>query len=126
VFTTAPRRHQGRGRAVPVCAPRCEGGGGTGGGPLFVGAARLLQNVGPAVGHAGPLLGGTVLLQHLRERWSHGPNVYKAGLALKSPPKKTQKNHLKKPTKDGFFGFFLIFQFFIKIIQTFLFQTDIL
>ena len=35
----------------------------------------------------------------------------KAGLALKNPPKKTQKTHLKKPTKSGFFGFFSIFKF---------------
>jgi hypothetical protein len=66
-----------------------------------------------------------------------------AGLALKNPPKKThpkkpqkthpkkpKKTHLKKPTKNvffwGFFGFFLNFLFFMKIIQTFLFQTDFL
>jgi hypothetical protein len=29
-----------------------------------------------------------------------------AGLALKNPPKKTQKTHLKKPTKNVFFGVF--------------------
>jgi hypothetical protein len=34
--------------------------------------------------------------------------------AQKNPPKKTQKTHLKKPTKNGFFGFFLgFFKFFI-------------
>jgi hypothetical protein len=44
----------------------------------------------------------------------------------KNPPKKTQKNHLKKPTKNGYFGVFLNFLFFMKIIQTFLFQTDFL
>ena len=48
----------------------------------------------------------------------------KAGLALKNPPKKTQKNHLKKPTNSGFFRFFLNFKFFMKITKTFLFQTD--
>jgi hypothetical protein len=30
----------------------------------------------------------------------------KAGLAIKNPPKKTKKKHLKKPTRNGFFGFF--------------------
>jgi hypothetical protein len=57
------------------------------------------------------------------------------GLALKNPPKKThpkkpKKTHLKKPTKKcfffGFFWVFLNFLFFMKIIQTFLFQTDFL
>jgi hypothetical protein len=33
-----------------------------------------------------------------------------AGLAIKNPPKKPQKNHLKKPTINVFF-FFLIFNF---------------
>ncbi len=50
-----------------------------------------------------------------------------AGLAIKNPPKKIQKTHLKKPTKKvflGFFYFFFIFIFFMKIIQTFLFETD--
>ncbi len=49
----------------------------------------------------------------------------------KNPPKKTQKTHLKKPTKNvffvsffGFFWVFLNFLFFMKIIQTFLFHTD--
>jgi hypothetical protein len=28
------------------------------------------------------------------------------GLAIKNPPKKTQKTHLKKPTKNVFFGVF--------------------
>jgi hypothetical protein len=59
----------------------------------------------------------------------------KPGLALKNPTKKTHpkkptqkntKNHLKKPIKNGFFGVFLNFYFFMKIIQTFLFQTDFL
>jgi hypothetical protein len=53
-------------------------------------------------------------------------------LALKNPPKKThpkkpKKTHLKKPTKNGFFGFFAVylnFLFFMKILQTFFFQTD--
>jgi hypothetical protein len=30
----------------------------------------------------------------------------------KNPPKKTQKNHLKKPTKNGFFGFLKFFIFY--------------
>jgi hypothetical protein len=36
-----------------------------------------------------------------------------AGLAIKNPPKKTQKNHLKNPLKMFFcfFGFFQIFNF---------------
>ncbi len=59
----------------------------------------------------------------------------KPGLAIKNPPKKpTQKkfknpkNHLKYPLKMCFFGggFFKIFIFFIKIVQTFLFETDFL
>jgi hypothetical protein len=41
-------------------------------------------------------------------------------------PKKTQKNHLKNPQKNVFFEFFVNFLFFMKIIQTFLFQTDFL
>jgi hypothetical protein len=36
-----------------------------------------------------------------------------AGLALKNPPKKTQKTHLKKPTKNVFFfGFFKFINFY--------------
>ncbi len=42
----------------------------------------------------------------------------KAGLAIKHPPKKTQKN----PQEMGFWGF-IIFFIFMKIIQTFLFET---
>jgi hypothetical protein len=34
---------------------------------------------------------------------SEGYGWLSAGLALKNPPKKTQKTHLKKPTKNGFF-----------------------
>jgi hypothetical protein len=41
------------------------------------------------------------------------------GLALKNPPKKTHK-------KWGFLGVFFNFKFFMKIIQTFLFQPDFL
>jgi 5'-3' exonuclease len=38
--------------------------------------------------------------------------LVKAGLAVKNPPKKPQKNHLKNPLKiGGFFVFFLIFNF---------------
>jgi hypothetical protein len=44
--------------------------------------------------------------------------VFKSGLAIKNPPKKThpkkpKKTHLKKPTKNGFFWVFLgFFKFF--------------
>jgi hypothetical protein len=31
------------------------------------------------------------------------------GLAIKNPPKKTKKNHIKKPTRNVFFGFFGFF-----------------
>jgi hypothetical protein len=48
-----------------------------------------------------------------------------AGLALKKHPKKPKKTHLKNPLKMVFWGF-LNFLFFMKIIQTFLFQTDFL
>ncbi len=44
----------------------------------------------------------------------------------KTHPKKPQKTHLKKPTKMFFFLIFLNFLFFMKIIQTFLFQPDFL
>jgi hypothetical protein len=59
------------------------------------------------------------------------PYRFFPGLALKNPPKKThpkkpKKTHLKKPNKNGFFWVFLNFLFFMKIIQTFLFQTDFL
>jgi hypothetical protein len=40
------------------------------------------------------------------------------GLAIKNPPKKTQKNHLKNPTKNVFFWVFFIF--YENKIQTFL------
>jgi hypothetical protein len=41
---------------------------------------------------------------------------FKAGLAIKkptpkNPPEKTPKNHLKNPTKNGFLGFYKIFNF---------------
>jgi hypothetical protein len=49
-----------------------------------------------------------------------------AGLPIKNPPKKNQKNHLKKPLKMFFWGFLNFFKFFQKIIQTFLFETDFL
>jgi hypothetical protein len=48
-----------------------------------------------------------------------------AGLAIKNPPKKNQKKTPKKPLKMGFLVFFY-FYFFMKIIQTFLFETDFL
>jgi hypothetical protein len=47
----------------------------------------------------------------------------------KTHPKKPKKTHLKNPTKNVFFWVFLgflNFLFFMKIIQTFLFQTDFL
>jgi hypothetical protein len=34
-------------------------------------------------------------------------SVLQAGLPIKNPPKKYQKSHLKKPTKQVFFCFFL-------------------
>jgi hypothetical protein len=42
--------------------------------------------------------------------------------------KPNKKKHLKKPTKNFFSGFlgFLNFLFFMKVIQTFLFETDFL
>jgi hypothetical protein len=51
--------------------------------------------------------------------------VQEAGLAIKNPPKKT---HLKTHYKCFFLFFwvFLNFLFFMKIIQTFLFETDFL
>jgi hypothetical protein len=51
------------------------------------------------------------------------------GLAIKIPPKKQQKTHLKNPLNMVFlcfFVFFFNFQFFMKIIQTFPFETDFL
>jgi hypothetical protein len=41
-------------------------------------------------------------------------NIWRPGLALKNPPKKThpkkpKKTHLKKPTKNGFFWVFFGF-----------------
>jgi hypothetical protein len=49
----------------------------------------------------------------------------KSGLAIKNPPQKNpQKNtHLKKPITNVFWVF-LKFLIFMKIIQTFLFETD--
>jgi hypothetical protein len=52
------------------------------------------------------------------------------GLAIKDPSKKTtQKTHLKKTTKNVFFVcFFWVFSkffIFMKIKQTFLFETDL-
>jgi hypothetical protein len=44
-----------------------------------------------------------------------------AGLAIKNPPKKTKKKHLKNSLK---MFFFFNFKFLMKIIQTFLFKTD--
>jgi hypothetical protein len=47
----------------------------------------------------------------------------------KKPPKKTQKKPPKKTTKNVFLWVFWVFLnnlFFMKIIQTFLFQTDFL
>ncbi len=45
-----------------------------------------------------------------------------AGLAIKTYP----KNPPKKPLIMDFLGFFLFFLFVMKIIQTFLFETDFL
>jgi hypothetical protein len=44
----------------------------------------------------------------------------------KIPKKTTQKTHKKCFFFGGFLGFFLNFKFFMKIIQTFLFETDFL
>jgi hypothetical protein len=49
------------------------------------------------------------------------PNTDDPRVGIKKP---TQKNHLKNPLKMGFLVFFFNFLFFMKIIQTFLFQTD--
>jgi hypothetical protein len=54
-----------------------------------------------------------------------GSEIRRVGIkkpTQKNPPKKTQKTHIKKPTKNVFFLGFLNFLFFMKIIQTFLFQ----
>jgi len=67
----------------------------------------------------------------VQEDWGGRPDV-RVGIkkpTQKNPPKKPPKNHLKKPTKNGFLRFFWVFLnflFFMKIIQTFLFQTDFL
>jgi hypothetical protein len=47
------------------------------------------------------------------------------GLAMKKPTQKNPKKTHKKPIKNGFLWFFL-FLIFMKIIQTFLFETDFL
>jgi hypothetical protein len=40
---------------------------------------------------------------HYSEKMDPDPDP---GLAIQNPPKKTQKNHLKKPTKNIFWGVF--------------------
>jgi hypothetical protein len=52
------------------------------------------------------------------------PHLHLVRVGNKKPTKKTQKTHLKKPTKNVFFGFGVFKNFFMKIIQTFLFETD--
>jgi hypothetical protein len=46
------------------------------------------------------------------------PTALDPGLAIKNPPKNTnKKKHLRKPTKNGFFGFFWVslnFKFFYE------------
>ncbi len=54
-----------------------------------------------------------------------------SGLAIKKPTQKKppKKTYLKKPTINVFlffWGFLKFFLFFMKIIQTFLFETDFL
>jgi hypothetical protein len=54
---------------------------------------------------------------------------HKAGLATKNPPKKSTRKNPKKTSKNPLkmdFWFFFNFKFFLKIIQTFLFETDFL
>jgi hypothetical protein len=60
------------------------------------------------------------------DKQEHADGLLKAGLAIKNPPKKNPpiKTHSKNPTKNDFFVFFLNFFFNMKIIQTFLFETD--
>ncbi len=65
-----------------------------------------------------------LLLLRTRQHWCTRVGIKKP--TQKNPPKKPKKTHLKKPTKNGVFWVFLIFLFFMKIIQTFLFQTDFL
>ncbi len=61
-------------------------------------------------------------LPRLLARLTHlGRLVLVPGLAIKNPPKKPT---LKKPTKNGSSWVFLNFLFFMKIIQTFHFETD--
>jgi hypothetical protein len=43
------------------------------------------------------------------QRKRNKEEVKQAGLAIKNPPKKIPKTHLKKPTKNVFFLFFLFF-----------------
>ncbi len=54
------------------------------------------------------------------------PELLVVGLAIKNHLKKNKKKTPKNPLKMGFFVVFLNFKFFMKIIQTFLFETDFL
>jgi hypothetical protein len=67
-----------------------------------------VHQVGPRVGDggAGPTGG-----HHGAGQDAAGAEAaaLRPGLAIKNPPKKTQKNHLKKPTKNVFFWVFLNF-----------------
>ena len=50
----------------------------------------------------------------VQEDWGGRPDV-RVGIkkpTQKNPPKKPPKNHLKKPTKNGFFGFFKFLIFY--------------
>ncbi len=73
-----------------------------------------------------------ILLAYFRAYRGVGGGEGRVGIkkpTQKNPPKKTQKTHLKNPLKMGFFGFFWVFlncKFFMKSIQTFLFETDFL
>ncbi len=103
--------------------PKTGGSGGSGSATLLISVQKHNRTAFHFVHVHGGLQHVLVLASHrlcLLLRHLH------AGLAIKNPPKKTQKNHLKNPLKMFFLDFFkfLIFLFFMKIIQTFLFETN--
>ncbi len=55
----------------------------------------------------------TLLIQHPSAMQLKTKILSKSWLALKNPPKKAQKNHLKKPLKMFFLDFFGFFKFLI-------------
>ncbi len=101
-------------------------------------ARRLLLEPGPGGpgGVGGGPAAGLLATPAAEDAWQRAlqnpeqADPVQAGLARKNPPNKTQKNHLKNPLKmvSLFFLFFLggffKFLFFMKIIQTFLVETD--